>query len=213
MNSTGKIQTWPRNAEDLPASEIPMNVRSRATLSVDCRYRFTLLWLAPGRLFRSIAATGSRCCATAGVPAWGYRSTGAVAWLMLNPSTTNSDTDDRTITRCRNYTKAWGYRWLYVVNLSPFRATNPQDLADAGPEPEEVWLTNLEVIKAADRNADLLVAACGVHGPRENQAARVLKEFKDFDIHCLDTTQGGHPVHPLQRMKPIISHTLFRGKL
>ena len=190
MNSTGKIQTWPRNAEDLPASDILMNVRSRATLSVDCRYRFTLL----------------RDCG-------GPRSTGAVAWLMLNPSTTNSDTDDRTITRCRNYTKAWGYRWLYVVNLSPFRATNPQDLADAGPEPEEVWLTNLEVIKAADRNADLLVAACGVHGPRENQAARVLKEFKDFDIHCLDTTQGGHPVHPLQRMKPIISHTLFRGKL
>ena len=189
MNSTGKIQPWPRNAEDLPTSEIPMDVRPGATLSVDGRYRFTLL----------------REC---GRP----RSTGAVAWLMLNPSTADSDTDDRTITRCRNYTGSWGYRWLYVVNLSPFRATNPQCLANAGPEPEEVWLTNLEVIKAAARNADLLVAAYGVQGSLEQRADRVLKELKDFNIHCLDTSLGGHPVHPLQRIKPITRHMLFQGK-
>ena len=187
MNSTGKIQPWPRNAEDLTASEIPMDVRPRATLSVDGRYRFTLL----------------RDCG-------GPRSTGAVAWLMLNPSTANSDTDDRTITRCRKYTASWGYRWLYVVNPSPFRATNPQDLADEVPE--EVWLTNLEVIKAAARNADLLVAAYGGQGSREQRADRMLRELKDFNIHCLDTSLGGHPVHPLQRIKPITRHRLFQGK-
>ena len=179
----------PRNAEDLPASEIPMDVRPGATLSVDGRYRFTLL----------------RDCG-------GPRSTGAVAWLMLNPSTADSDTDDRTITRCRKYTGSWGYRWLYVVNLSPFRTKNPQVLADKGPEPEEVWLTNLEVIKAAARNADLLVAAYGGQGSREKRADRVLKELKDFDIHCLDTSQGGYPVHPLQRIKPITDYMLFQGK-
>ena len=29
----------------------------------------------------------------------------------------------------------------------------------------------------------------------------MLKELKDFNIHCLDTSLGGHPVHPLQRIK------------
>ena len=129
MNSTGKIQPWPRNAEDLPASEIPMDVRPGATLSVDGRYRFTLL----------------RECG-------GPRSTGAV------------------------------------------------------------WLTNQEVVNAAARNADLLVAAYGVQGSLEQRADQVLKELKDFNIHCLDTSLGGHPVHPLQRIKAITGHRLFQGK-
>ena len=96
-----------------------------------------------------------------------------------------------------------------MVNLSPFRATNPQCLANAGPGPDEVWLTNLEVIKAAARNADLLVAAYGVQGSLEQRADQ---ELKDFNIHCLDTSLGGHPVHPLQRIKPIPGHMLFQGK-
>ena len=43
MSSPAKIQPWPRGAEDLPDSEVPLAVQPRETLSADGRYRFTLL--------------------------------------------------------------------------------------------------------------------------------------------------------------------------
>jgi hypothetical protein len=57
-----------------------------------------------------------------------------------------------------------GLRFLYVANLSPFRAKNPKDLFDNGREPDNVWQTNIAVIKATVQNADLLVAAYGGNG-------------------------------------------------
>ena len=46
----------------------------------------------------------------------------------------------------------------------PFRAKNPKDLFDNGREPDNVWQTNIAVIKATVQNADLLVAAYGGNG-------------------------------------------------
>ena len=190
MSSPDKIQPWPRGAQDLPDSEVPLDVQPRATLSADGRYRFTLL----------------RDCGDAAL-------TGAVAWLMLNPSKADSDQGDHTITRCSNYTKSWGYRWIYVVNLSPFRAQKPKDLFEKGREPDNVWQTNIAVIKAAVENADLLVAAYGGNGKWEDRAERVMEELKNVDIQCLDTTDDGHPVHPLQRRRRITDYRLYRGRL
>ena len=189
MSSPIKIQPWPRGEQDLPASDVPLDVRPRATLSADGRYRFTLL----------------RDCE-------GPFAKGAVAWLMLNPSKADSDQDDRTITRCINYTKSWGYRWLYVINLSPFRAQNPKDLFREGREPDNVWQTNIAVIKAAVQNVDLLVAAYGGNGKWERRAERVLEELTSVDIHCLDTTDAGQPVHPLQRVRRITDSRLYRAR-
>ena len=189
MSSPVKIQPWPRGDRDLPTSAIPLDVRPRATLSVDGRYRFTLL----------------RDCG-------GPLTQGAVAWLMLNPSKADSERGDRTITRCSKYTNSWGYRWLYVINLSPFRAQDPKDLFGEGREPDNVWQTNIAVIKAAVQNADLLVAAYGGNGKWERRAERVLEELTEVDIHCLDTTDAGLPVHPLQRRRRITDHRLYRAR-
>ena len=192
MSSPVKIQPWPRGEQDLPASAVPLDVRPRATLSVDGRYRFTLL--------RDCIAPLNQ---------------GAIAWLMLNPSKADSKQGDNTITRCSNYTKAWGYRWLYVVNLSPFRAQDTKDLFAEGREPDNVWQTNIAVIKAAVKNADLLVAAYGKKGKWELRAERVLEELTDVDIHCLGTTNDGyplHPLHPLQRLRRITDCRLYRAR-
>ena len=189
MSSPDKIQPWPRGAEDLPDSEFPLDVQQRATLSTDGRYRFTLL----------------RDCG-------GPVKEGAVAWLMLNPSKADSDRGDNTITRCSTYTKDWGYRWLYVVNLSPFRAQYPKELFGEGREPDNVWQTNIAVIKAAVQNADLLVAAYGGNGKWERRAERVLEELTDVDIRCLGTTNDGYPLHPLQRLRRITDHRLYRTR-
>lgn len=52
----------------------------------------------------------------------------SVMFLMLNPSTADADIDDPTIRRCMAFAKAWGYGSIYVGNLFPFRATDPQEL-------------------------------------------------------------------------------------
>ena len=60
---------------------------------------------------------------------------GAVMFLMLNPSTADESHDDSTIRRCINFGKAWGYGWLYVCNLSPFRSPDPRHVVAYGTEP------------------------------------------------------------------------------
>jgi len=53
-------------------------------------------------------------------PTWGANS---VLWVMLNPSIGGSDEDDRTLRRCQDFTRAWGYDGIAVVN--PVRAPDP----------------------------------------------------------------------------------------
>ena len=94
----------------------------------------------------------------------------------------------------------------------PFRAKNPKDLFDKGREPDNVWQTNIAVIKAAVKNADLLVAAYGEKGKWELRAERVLEELTDVDIRCLGTTNDGYPLHPLQRLRRITDCRLYRAR-
>ena len=43
-----------------------------------------------------------------------------VLFIMLNPSTADSDNDDLTTIRCINYAKKWGYGGLMIGNIYPF---------------------------------------------------------------------------------------------
>ena len=122
----------------------------------------------------------------------------AVMFVMLNPSTADAERDDPTIRRCINFAARWERGWLYVVNLSPLRATDPADLLRAGPEPEEIWLENVRTILDTSARSDLVVAAWGVHGQAEGRAQRVLAALAGrCEIHCLGTTRAGYPRHPL----------------
>ena len=51
-----------------------------------------------------------------------------VMFVMLNPSTADEKNDDPTIRRCINFAKDFGAGGIYVVNLFPLRATNPNEL-------------------------------------------------------------------------------------
>ena len=129
----------------------------------------------------------------------GFQGDGRVTFVMLNPSTADEHRNDPTVQRCVNFGRAWGYGWLYVVNLSPLRATDPNDLLAEGPEPADVWETNVDYIQKAVSLSDLVVAAWGVHGEAEGRAERVLDALlrKGWEVHCLGTTKHGHPRHPL----------------
>ena len=117
-------------------------------------------------------------------------------FVVLNPSTADETHDDATIRRCVGYCRSWGYGWLYVCNLSPNRATDPRDLADAGDEPDHVRDCNLAILAAAD----IVIAAWGANGRRENRAGRVLEALAraGVRVNCLALTRDGDPGHPLR---------------
>ena len=124
---------------------------------------------------------------------------GVVTFVMLNPSTADETQDDSTIRRCIGFADRWTYKWLFVVNLSPLRATNPKDLLAAGSEPDRVWDTNMACIQEAATKSDLVVAAWGAHGGAAGRDAAVAAQLRDSvgQIHSLGTTKDGHPKHPL----------------
>ena len=134
----------------------------------------------------------------------------AVAFIMLNPSTADAEHDDPTIQRCVGFASRWDFGWLHVVNLSPLRATNPAELLRAGPEAEEVWVENLQVVLDTVAASELVVAAWGVHGRVEDRAERVLSALDRRRIYCLGVTKEGHPQHPLYR-RETAQLALFRG--
>ncbi len=125
---------------------------------------------------------------------------GAVAFVMLNPSTADALRDDPTIRRCIGFARAWGFGALEVVNLFAFRATHPSQLRAAA---DPVGPRNNRILRAALSRADAVVAAWGVHGSwggRDRAVLRLLSARKDQTWpapQCLGLTKQGHPRHPL----------------
>ena len=118
-----------------------------------------------------------------------------VCFVMLNPSTADSNQDDATIRRCINFAKAWDFGALEVVNLFSYRATKVADLKKApvsnGPDSDFH-------LQAALPRADLIVAAWGNHGtPERVKAVLALIQSTNKQVHCLGVTKSGAPRHPL----------------
>ncbi len=164
-----------------------MDITDRKTIFSPCRkYRYTLWRVSPSDLFEMSLGN------------W----TPYVNFIMLNPSTADEVQDDPTIRRCIGYAKAWGYGGLCITNLFAFRTTEPNVMKAAtdpvGPENDK-WLTQCA------RDADIVVAAWGVHG---NYLDRDKEVFKLFPyVTCLGTTKAGHPRHPLylpKGLKPMV---------
>ena len=119
-----------------------------------------------------------------------------IVFCMLNPSTADATQDDRTIRRCINFAKSWGYTDLVVVNLFAFRSAYPAELwthADpVGPD------NDFYILQAA-RNAESLVCAWGADGgERANAVLTMIREkVPDCQLVCLKHNKDGSPVHPL----------------
>lgn len=141
-----------------------------------------------------------------------------VAWVMLNPSTADATDDDPTIRRVKRFSTDWGYDRCTVVNLFPYRATKPRQLIEAFDAGVDIAcagefvgiLNNDSWLVAQFMDADLVVAAWGAtldafehRGPIADlvmdRTAAVFKiaAMTGHDLHCLGTTKGGHPRHPL----------------
>jgi hypothetical protein len=134
---------------------------------------------------------------------------GCVTFVMLNPSTADSTTDDPTIRKCRGFASRMGMARFRVVNLFAWRATDPRQLA-------ELAMT----VAVGQENGDHLRAALSGHswGGRHEVVlawgstggAKVAKMVRERlvvvrklirlyapNARCLGTAQDGSPRHPL----------------
>ena len=117
-------------------------------------------------------------------------------YVMLNPSTADSEKDDATIRSCIRLCKALGYGSFEVINLYGFRATDPKELERAD---DPVGPRNDLVAEAAIHRCDMPICAWGAH-PMAAKRARAMWELIRAGrpaAFCLGTTKAGAPKHPL----------------
>jgi hypothetical protein len=148
-----------------------------------------------GDLFKTSSAVVSRC----GLyryrldRRWGEGPT--CGFIMLNPSTADAEVDDPTIRRCIGFAKREGCGGLMVGNLFAFRATKPEDMADAedsdGPENQHFLLNMVERVDGP------LIAAWGAHWMADDLPSRWARLTFGDRLMCLGKTKGGAPRHPL----------------
>ncbi|MBW3622641.1 MAG: DUF1643 domain-containing protein [Armatimonadetes bacterium] len=119
-----------------------------------------------------------------------------VAFVMLNPSTADTERDDATIRRCIGYAQRWGYGSLTAVNLFAYRCTDPRRLRQVedpvGPENERYLL-------AVRDRYPTVVAAWGNWGSLHRRDEAALRLFKEKPLYCLGITKAGQPLHPLHQ--------------
>ncbi len=89
--------------------------------------------------------------------------------------------------------------WLCMVNLYAFRATDPADMKKAA---DPVGPENNDHITQCICEADLVIAAWGIHGAFKNrpdimEACSNLGIILDVQFKCLGTNKDGSPKHPL----------------
>ena len=137
------------------------------------------------------------------LPSWfGRFRSGAVTFVMLNPSTANEGKNDRTMNRCVDFGSDWGFQSLYVVNLSPLMEPDAKAMAKHRPPPE-VSVPNAAFIKVGIRRSSAVVVAYGAQGatvPDVRLACdtlRVTHRSASFPCRCLQYTPARHPYHPL----------------
>lgn len=121
---------------------------------------------------------------------------GTALFLMLNPSTTDADSDDPTIRRCRSFARAWSCNGMTVANLFALRSTDPAALLangdPIGPD-NDTWLRRLA------REYGDVVCAWGAHSMAKARGGQVatIMQSAGARLWCLGTTKHGHPRHPL----------------
>lgn len=121
---------------------------------------------------------------------------GRVLFIMLNPSSADDMSEDRTSKRCLDFAKTLGYGSLEIVNLFAYIATDRKQLLAVekevaiGPENENY------VIRALNR-ADMILAAWGENCKYHRRDKDIQALFGGYHIHCLGKTRQGFPRHPL----------------
>lgn len=119
-----------------------------------------------------------------------------VAWVLLNPSTADADTDDPTLRRIVGFSRRMGFGRAVVVNLYAYRATDPRALWRAA---DPVGPDNDRHLRDA-LAGHVVVVAWGANAKPE-RIARFMEIHRGAPgagrLHALAVTAAGQPRHPL----------------
>lgn len=119
-----------------------------------------------------------------------------VAFIGLNPSTADEETDDHTIRKCCGFAQRLGYGGMVMLNLFAFRATKPADLKRSAA-PYGGPLNNTAICHTATLAA-VTVCCWGAQGVHRGAGVRTQRMLESYaEIHHLGLTKYGHPKHPL----------------
>lgn len=130
-----------------------------------------------------------------------------VMCVGLNPSTANSDDDDRTIRNLCDLLSKSGYGGLFMMNLFALISSEPNDLR-ACPDPlkdNDIWIHSI-----ASR-CDDIIFCWGSFKQAEYRAKKLISLFPK--ALCLGKTSNGKPIHPLAAtvwMRGICKLQLFK---
>lgn len=126
-----------------------------------------------------------------------------LCWIGLNPSTADEQQLDPTLRRIKSFTEREGFDSFVMLNVYPYRATDPRDMnkhyatLDQLTE-KETEFRNAAHIRAAIRATGhkKVVCAWGVIAPLMPLSLGFLWSGEFIPL-CLGTTTAGHPKHPL----------------
>lgn len=122
-----------------------------------------------------------------------------VAFVMVNPSTADAETDDATIRKVVGFSRRMGARRVVVGNLFAYRATDIKALRDA---PDPIGVKNDAHLRQILGEADICVAAWGALAKLPRTLRWRWMRFHDMAtaagvrLMCLGTAQDGQPLHP-----------------
>lgn len=117
-------------------------------------------------------------------------------FVMLNPSTADAFRNDPTVKRCLDFARRENCGALTVLNIFAVRSTDPAALYG---HPDPIGPHNDRFIDLCTQQADLVVAAWGVHGAYLDRGRLVAAGLVEHEVRpmCLGTTSAGFPRHPL----------------
>lgn len=130
----------------------------------------------------------------------GFLAGPSVAWIMVNPSTADAETDDATIRKVIGFSERLGFGEIVVGNLFAYRATDIQALRTAA---DPIGPYGGDHLRAIMRGAEKVIVAWGPCAklPRRlrNRWMEVagIAEVNRISLWCLGTARDGHPLHPL----------------
>lgn len=117
--------------------------------------------------------------------------------VMLNPSKADAVVNDPTIRKVCGFAMRLGFGGIIVVNLFPWRATDPRELYDAYKRREIILPIANRVALAKARELGPFVYAWGAgFRPWMDGAASIARSIGGLG-RCWGLTKMGQPRHPL----------------
>jgi len=164
---------------------------SHAVLSEDRVYRYVLYRSLDGEAWDAETSAEERRRRT-------------ICFVMLNPSTADENTNDRTIEKLMKFGRRLGFQRLAVVNLFAYRETDSKKLLSLAALRDLVGPDNDQHIVRVTGDSHKTVCAWGNEGSIQarDTAVRTLLEFHHAPepLWCFKRSLTGQPVHPLYQL-------------